>query len=76
MSNFNIHEDLKSRPDSEKLEILAISGPSAVQFMQKLVDGERDFLTDIGLVVDEGDISHIIDHYSESILAPPPWEKL
>ena len=75
MSNFNIHEDLQSRPDSQKLEILAISGPTARKIMQKLVDGKRDFLTDLGLEVDEGDICHIIDHYSESILAPPPWER-
>jgi glycine cleavage system aminomethyltransferase T len=67
--SYNVAEDLEYRPDSEKLEIISISGPRAQQIMQRLVDGERDFLeSEYYLDVTEEDVQNVIAQYSRVIL--------
>ena len=74
MAEFNIKQDLKSRPDAESLEIICISGPRAPKNMKRLMDGERAFIGDeYGLSVSEKTVGAIIAQYGALICATPRW---
>lgn len=69
MSRFNIKEDLEFRSDDQKLEILAISGPSAERVMraltaQRYAEVEATFSIRVNPAV----ARRIVQRFSERIL--------
>ena len=76
MVKFNIKEDLEFRPDAQKLEILCISGPSAVHNMTRLVNKEYRILEmELGFKIDPKVAEKIVEKYAQRILALPAWKR-